>query len=332
MRGKDSSCILNKVIFTLGIVFPLFFLPQLSYAQRSEDTQSGKEVRLRISNDNFWPPFNDRYFTNGFELSYSRLISNEVFLGKLIPQSDRISLLRFRLGQELYTSKEIIERDVLEFDRPYAAFLYLTSEWESYWKRINQLQISIDAGIIGPGAQGKEVQTWWHRIFSMDEPQGWDYQIENGPVANLRLVYRRTWLYGSTVELSTRTGLATGLVYNYLQGGLIVRLGTIDILDSSTLGWNSLHRSSTDATINWFFFLEYDRSLVWQNTLIEGGIVKDSDNPHTEEAESYLNIVKIGFSLSRSKTGWNITANRLSPEVVGGGNHTYASFEFALRF
>ena len=82
----------------------------------------------------------------------------------------------------------------------------------------------------------------------------------------------------------------------------------------------------------WYLLFGVKNSFVIHNTLIEGNLFRPSANAHTEASESYLLDVTAGFAYSTKAVTWKATMHRLSPEVVDGGNHTYASLEMAVRF
>src|SRR3546814_8984035 len=55
--------------------------------------------------------------------------------------------------------------------------------------RTTQLRV----GIVGPSAQGKQVQNGWHKIIGTERFEGWDNQLHDEPVFQLVHERMRRW-------------------------------------------------------------------------------------------------------------------------------------------
>jgi hypothetical protein len=143
----------------------------------------------------------DRYYTQGLRLEYSWHAETPFILARwmtsLPPYENRSIGTAEALGiaQNMYTPEIITDPAYNPNDRPYAAWLYLTykafildrlgepSEWQDTYE--------FDIGVVGPWAQGDEIQSWFHDVIGDPEDPTWVNQIPN-QVAVL-LGYSRKW-------------------------------------------------------------------------------------------------------------------------------------------
>jgi hypothetical protein len=318
--------------FFLGF-FSLLFA-HVVWGQSAAKKPFLNELSITSINDNYAPPFKDRYFSNGFNITFSRAIQGRFLRKKTESGLSEKSIIRFGIAHEIYTPKNITERNPLSYDRPYAGYLFAKFSVDSFWESRNGLRLAFIAGIIGPKAGGGRVQSWWHSLFSLKKPEGWENQISNVPVFNLGLMHQRSWLQFQRFDVISTTGAEVGTGFNNLSAGALVRTGDIKPIDHSaiTASMPGGGTASGNQENEWYFFLGAKNSFVLHNTLIEGNLFHPSKSGFTESAEFYLLTLSAGFAHSTSAFTVKATMNRLSPEVVGGDNHTYASLEMAVRF
>jgi lipid A 3-O-deacylase len=153
-----------------------------------------------------------------------------------VPGLDRGSPLyrgvSLSIGQNIYTPVDITIKQPILDDRPYAGWLYLdlqlnTVELPVHWLMLDHTT-EIQAGIVGPPAQGEWVQTHFHKWIGDHLPQGWAHQLPTEP--GLLLLYRldaRTQSVGTALQLDTVTHgeVSLGNVQTYGEAGIQVRLG-----------------------------------------------------------------------------------------------------------
>ncbi len=301
--------------------------------------QITQAVRITSENDNYVWPFHDRYFTNGLRLSYSQLQKNPWIVPRKQHQNSfHKTILHFQLAQEIYTPDNIKKSDLIEFDRPYAGYLYVHAKASTFWARSSNLQLGIDVGIIGPWAGGYTVQRWWHKLIQYTQPRGWQYQINNEPVINFNLSYQKAWKVFSWTDVLTCSRLRAGTSFNNLSGGMKVRIGKINPIDNSAIAESrvntrfSLQQMTKDHHQEWFAFYGVGGMLVWHNTLIEGSMLPVFESIHIEKAYPYVLTQNAGLVYSTLSTTIQLTLYALSPEVKGGKNHHYLRIDFVCRF
>lgn len=211
-----------------------------------------------IANDNPWTHTiyfendlftgTDRNYTNGVKYSIiSPDLSPDAADGKLprrvmeyihsLPfisgASEYTHKVELSLGQNMYTPTDISRYELIEDDRPYAGWLYVST---SYHRKDNSISainfmdtVEIQLGMVGPASFAEETQKIVHELRDIQRPNGWDNQLKNEP--GLAVVFERKWLFH---PLETRkfgfdaiihTGGALGNVYTYLNGGMEARVG-----------------------------------------------------------------------------------------------------------
>ena len=150
------------------------------------------EYGLHENNDFFsgWLRPSDSNYTQGLRVDntvkYQEAPEIEKFVGRNIPQfpfgthartPDEIT---FALGQDFYTPNDKGTELPLPSQEPYAGWLYGKA---GRLNRSQEYEVStnIYAGIIGPGALGKEIQNGFHKIINDAPANGWRNQLHNEP-------------------------------------------------------------------------------------------------------------------------------------------------------
>ncbi len=229
-----------------GIVAAGCLLSCISLSALAQDEQSPQEAKehrekgtftFQLENDTV--SGTDRDYTNGFLFEY---LSNEKQgshwarnLIEVIPFLNYGDRLRYSLsfGQSIFTPRDTQERDLIENDRPYAGWLYGSLGAIAYDENYGLFQtVSLDVGVVGPAALGREVQNTTHRIMNIPTAKGWDNQLHNEP--GFILSYERKWRqfhykpdpegrFG--IDLMPHVGVSLGNVMTYGSAGASMRIG-----------------------------------------------------------------------------------------------------------
>ena len=131
-------------------------------------------------------------------------------------------------GSAYYEPRSLTVTTPIADQRPYAGYLYgsalVNAEADNHltsWR--------LDAGVIGPAAQGEETTQLFHDAFNGLSQNGWDNQITNRFAANVSLERRWRNLIpladGVTADISPALGLELGTVATAANAGLMLRLG-----------------------------------------------------------------------------------------------------------
>ena len=173
----------------LVILFLLYFTE--GFSQAVDNTASYKNISnasfLRIHYENDFFSASDLYYTQGVLLEYMAPALSKNPISKLF-----ISFHETKYGlafeQNAYTPTRIQFPQILENDRPYAGGLFFRSYAISNDTTNNiRLSSSLTLGILGPAAQGYQIQSGIHGWIDGIEPLGWGNQIKNMAVINYQV-------------------------------------------------------------------------------------------------------------------------------------------------
>jgi len=115
-------------------------------------------------------------------------------------------------------------------DRPFAAAIMLKS-FAIATDTINHSRLisSLNVGIIGPGAFGKEMQVAIHKATENPIPQGWQNQIRNDAVLNYEVTYEKQLLaYRHFLAIQAAGTLRAGTLFTNASVGLNGVVGLIN--------------------------------------------------------------------------------------------------------
>lgn len=202
-------------------------------ARACDNCDTHSTVSVTVENDKFFTG-RDRHYTNGLQaawMSGEDVPSWVTWLGDHVPTFAGGSRRRYglSLGHMIFTPRDLQTSTLITTDRPYAAWLYagfsLTADTGSH---LDTLDLAI--GVVGPWAQGEEVQNQWHKLIGVSEAEGWRNQIRNEPGGLIS--YERTWrgfrssdASGLGFDVNPHVGGALGNVMIYGAGGVSMRLG-----------------------------------------------------------------------------------------------------------
>jgi len=210
--------------------------------------QTPGEFRIYEENDSWLNPPNyrtDRYYTQGLRIEKLRRAekSDAHFLPG-ISHSDWCSLVcgkgfkennvntGYAVGQNMYTPENILIAAPQPNDRPWAGLLYVSriaraSYEETSLKAQRQDRIEVSLGIVGPASLAGETQIGFHDLIGEDRPAGWDNQLRNEPILQLRYDTALRWprKEGGNVDFIPRLRANLGNALTSLEADVTVRIG-----------------------------------------------------------------------------------------------------------
>jgi lipid A 3-O-deacylase len=133
------------------------------------------------------------------------------------------------LAHRMYTPAQLSSTELIEGDVPYSA--QLTATFAAWGQGPDALDaLSFTAGVLGPGALGREVQNLVHEHVTGDKPLGWRNQLENEPLAQVAYEHRRRLgRHGSAAglggDLIALGGAGLGNYLTHATFGLALRYG-----------------------------------------------------------------------------------------------------------
>lgn len=291
---------------------------------------------IQLENDLF-ADGGDRYYTHGTEASWMQATEPPAWLRGfarltgLYREDGDLRLVKYTLGQKMFTPENIQSSELLEHERPYAGYLYLSSAVMSRLPSIGKINqgnmYELTVGVIGPYAMGEEMQTGVHSLFSNTMPQGWEHQLENEMILGLSYTHfwRRIRGEGRTLQWASvpHMGMSIGNAYTYGSAGVIFRVG------------NRLHRDLSPPSIgpgfpglaifqphekqSWYLFLGLEGRMVLRDIFLDGNSFRDS---HRVEKQYVVGDLQYGLAWLLDETRISISNMRRSREYVGQPENT----------
>lgn len=197
---------------------------------------------LTSENDKYFAG-TDHHYTNGLKLAFlgsTRLDESPDFIRWITRQVPTLRQDAARqnykvgmaLGQDLFTPSVTATAVPDPKDRPYAAWLYASLNFQAVSADGKVLRIAeITVGMVGPAALGRQVQNGVHRMLGDDTAKGWAHQLKNEPGLILGLEQRRRLFHqdlGSprfATDLIAQYGLALGNIHTTAYAGPALRIG-----------------------------------------------------------------------------------------------------------
>ncbi len=269
----------------------------------------------------------DRGYTNGVVLSFLGAWQERDEVKKIDPLAALFDDLSFldsfdrqhrrpvTIGQLMVTPEDIMTKEVVVDDLPYAGLLFGRVNYEYRNDRQGE-KFGLLLGIVGPSSRAEEVQKIVHKITGSNRPQGWGNQLHDEPAVNVD--YEHMWkLYaassqsrvGYSTDLSAYTGISLGNIVTDVDAGIILRWGlNLLPLPHSVYkgGVASVPDIGNDLLSEWRFFLMAGVELNYTaySVFLDGNSFgEDSHSVHRvpEQASVY-----VGFGLAYERFRLNM--------------------------
>ncbi len=280
---------------------------------RAEDAS-----RISVVEENDSLYFNsDKHYTQGLRLASLGLdlaphsLWNDIFDGiaGVTPAFDTApgeTLSRrtaIFLGQSIFTPQDLRRRPPDPRDRPYGGWLYVgASLLQQTGRQLENLEI--DAGVVGPGAFGKQVQNDFHQLIGVHQALGWSGQIQNEP--GIIVSYERLWRLpvigdGNGVDVVPQTGVTAGNVFTYGDVGLLLRAGRNLAVDygparirPALSGTDWFDADHLDGDLGFYAFIGAQGRAVARNIFLDGNTFRPS--AHVDK-KALVGDIQAGISL-----------------------------------
>ncbi len=289
------------------------WLPVLLWAFSAQADNGWEGPIASLTWENDAPAGTDRHYTHGAQLSYFTADDSEPGWTDALPAlgyEKKVRRWGFALGQEIYTPDDLEIRELIQDDRPYAAWLYgrvaLQRRGESFASSIAMETFALDIGVIGPEALGEEAQNLLHH----NGPRGWDNQLDTEPGFAFR--YSRRHLFETffddhwQLHLIPNVEAAAGNVATFLGGGGTVRFGY------NVPNEFEIAHGRTETKFGAYLFSGLEGRWVIHNIFLDGNTFQDS---HSVDKKSLVGELRLGLGLAFKRL-----------EVIVG--HTFLTDEF----
>lgn len=207
---------------------------------RVRDAPAPFTVHAYLENDGvlFKPnATSDRWYTSGIRLVFTHEPECAAAVGEWLDwfplggTGEARHGFGYAIGHKIFTPRHIQPSVPESNDRPYAGWLYGSFIFDRGNDTVTD-RFEIDLGVVGPSAQGEQMQNAIHDIFGADDANGWDDQI--GDEFGFDFLYTRKWKLvlnepngggGFGAELIPSAGFVVGNVNRRLDAGALLRVG-----------------------------------------------------------------------------------------------------------
>ena len=290
----------------------------------------------------------DDGFTNGTGLTYGRgpflsfdgeipgllnSITKPLYI-QSIP--NRVHGVAYMLFQTLQTPEDITIAEFQPDQLAYAGSIVLQTQLYSWDTNVSD-QLSLFLGIVGPLAFGEESQTFIHSLIGSDEPEGWDFQLDNEPVFRLeaRHVHKLARAYGSNFGYDL-LGLGTvglGNLRSNAEASLAVRFGTNLKFSHATFSLQSdrqVNSLSLAPGNDFFVYFGVSAELVANDIMIDGNTFEDSIS---QELENFQNSFAAGVVAKFGPLAYVFQVTSSSPAAeIAEDRESFGAFSITYPF
>lgn len=324
-------------VFLIVLISALCAGESLSFAE-----DDGPLVSVQFEND-FFGGRTDRHFSHGsrievltspikwitdaadklpwFKTEPQDKKENE-FRSPKQPGDDLKARVSISVGQNIYTPEDTFRSELVTSDRPYAGWLYGGFGVVANQGSTRYDKLYLEAGVVGPLSFAEEVQTYWHSLFGLHVPEGWDNQLKNEPGAALYYEQaRRFWrraLFDLELDMIPHFGGSVGNVLTHGAAGLTLRVGSSLREDFGpprirpSLPGATFYRSGT--RFKWYLFTGMEGRAVLYNIFLDGNTFSDS---HSVDKRPLVGDLQAGIVIQWNRFRWSYTQILRTKEFEG---------------
>lgn len=292
------------------------------------------EIGFQSDNDSFLGQGSDRYYTNGIFVYYRHALRVKADSTNL-----QNKVLGFEAGQKIFNPQSGQVPGPQYVDRPFAGYLYVGSSLNFLYRNESNLKLSAQVGIIGPGAQGYEVQHDIHQWFDFYSLAGWQYQIHDGAQLNLSAEYNRLLARASWIDVTASGYVNLGNGFTGAGVGPLVRIGDFNQLFNSVSTQSSSIRENKVAPLHQHeFFLYYkpQANVVAYDATIQGSLFNKTVYPEqiTGTKNPFIFSNQIGASLTSNRfiVDADVIVNTRAVKEMVYSTHQWGSITIMYRF
>ncbi len=291
----------------------------------------------------------DRWYTNGTAIVLAHRPDWAEDLARRLPFADQFgpdmkAAFGYTIGHRMYTPFNISDTALVREDHPYAGYFY----GGVFLQRADDVtleHIQIDLGVLGPTAQGEELQTWVHEITESAEANGWDNQLHDEFTVQFTL--RKKWrmlehefhLGDFTLQMDVipQAGLALGTVHRHLEGDFTLRLGhnLPDDFGPGRLADPDTFTGEPVPGLSVYGFVRLGGKAIEHDVFLDGNNYRDSHfvtkRPFVGELQTG---VQVSYHWSRWSVdlGWSLTFLTEQFEQARGGTHSFGAWTFGASY
>jgi hypothetical protein len=315
-----------------GILFLVVFLNfvQCVNAQKIDNMASFRDINtaeyFRFHYDNDYFAASDKNYTQGysFELVAPYLAKNPLnyLLFKPDGAETRYGLAVEHIG---FTPDNYASPEIQVGDRPFAAAIMLkTFSISTNTEYKSRFTTSLNTGIIGPGAFGKEMQVGIHEATGNKIPMGWRHQIRNDLVFNYEMGYEKQLLsIDKFASLQATAKLKAGTLFTNGTLGLNATVGIVE---------NPFRALDKSNGFELYAYIQPQVRAIGYDATLQGGLFNKS-SPYTiasGDVERFTAQTDFGIVLKTKTLYFEYTRSVVSKEYETGSSYKWGGIRIGF--
>ena len=269
-----------------------------------------------VENDK-WGRGSDNNYTHGTRITY-RTENSPHWLTRIAGRLGCRSCTNptsteYEFGQEIYTPFGIYWPGPIEHDRPYAGWAYakatLSAERPTRNSRLGEFsKMGFQVGIVGPASMAEEAQKLLHEMTGLDEPLGWDHQLNNEPGLVI------SYTHGVRYVLSSDSRARLNHVISPYVTGAIGNVATYVGIGTEFTSHLISAKSKRQSDEGWQFFANIEGRAVVRNLFLDGNSWSSS---HSVAKKPLVAVATAGLQYRTERFGIRFSRLVRSKEFDG---------------
>ena len=311
---------MNKIL----VLLILFGLSQHAHAHHET------YVAIILENDAFVGE--DDGYTNGFGFVWSYgsfdkfndsntpswvgALTEDIYISTM---SNKRRAVTFGISQTIQTPEDIDTEQLLVDDLPYVGLLsWEVTQYAFDFKITDSLSLAL--GVVGPLSFAEQTQKGFHQIINVDEPRGWDNQLDTEPVfrvaaaRNLRLLngLMTKQLEYDVIGLSE---VGVGTISSEISAGMTIRVGRILAVTFPVVSLIPGREVNPLVKVKraYYFYIGGVVRYVGNDIMIDGNTFRDS---HYLDLRHDQHVITAGFSMNIGDVAITLSYIDPSKQVV----------------
>ncbi|WP_395062593.1 lipid A deacylase LpxR family protein [Flavobacterium sp.] len=309
----------------------LVLLPGFLLAQKIDNMASFRDIKssnyFRFNYDNDYFGSTDQNYTQGynFELVSPTFKKNPVNYLFYKPKSSE-----FKYGLSIehigFTPDNIKGTEIQYGDRPFAAAIMLkTFSIATDTIQKSRFVSSLNIGLIGPGAFGKEMQVAIHKATENTIPGGWQNQIKNDVVLNYEVSYEKQLLQlNNIVALQSDVHVRFGTLFTNVSLGLNATFGIINAPFSPLKNKNKFQL---------YLYSQPVINVIGYDATLQGGLFNDK-SPYTilaDKIERFTAQNNYGIVLQTRSMYFEYSRTMITREFESGSSAKWGGIKIGFK-
>ena len=316
----------HKIYILLLLISSFGSAQKIDNMASFRDLEANRYFRFNYDNDYF--ASKDQDYTQGYNFEFvSPNLRQNPINSLLLKQEHSNTKYGISIEHIGFTPYNIKSASIQYGDRPFASAIMLKSfaiMTDSIPK--SRFVSSLNIGLIGPGAFGKEMQVAIHEATGNTIPQGWQNQIRNDVVVNYEVSYeKQLFYYRKLFSIQSNTSLRLGTLFTNAAVGFNTNFG---IINTPFTGFKAKQRFAI------YGYAQPILTFVGYDATLQGGLL-NLKSPYTINNSSIERLtaqLNYGIILQTRTLYFEYSRVVITREFEAGTSSKWGGFQMGFRF